>query len=63
MTHGHGQWCGGASGEGEGGKLWKEGEGTSQRTCMNELWTWTTVWELTVVAGGRMGGGGQWGQL
>ena len=36
---------GGLEGEGE---QWKEGEGTSQRTCMNESWTWTTVWELTV---------------
>ena len=22
----------------------KEGEGSSQRTCMNDPWTWTTVW-------------------
>ena len=27
---------------------WKEGEGTSQRTCMNDPWTWKTVWELPV---------------
>ena len=34
------------------------GEGTSQRTCTNGPWTWTTVWELTVGAGGVQGGGG-----
>ena len=26
---------------------------------MNDPWTWTTVWELTVGMGGGMGGGGQ----
>ena len=26
---------------------------------MNDPWTWTTVWELTVGEGGGMGGGGQ----
>ena len=26
-------------------------EGTSQRTCMNDPWTWTTGWGLTVGAG------------
>ena len=30
------------------GEWWKEGEGTSQRTCMNDPWTWTTEWGLTV---------------
>ena len=35
----------------EGGYWWKEGEGTSQRTCMNDSWTWMTVWELTVGVG------------
>ena len=29
---------------------------------MNEAWTWTTVWELTVGAGKGMGGGGQRGK-
>ena len=29
----------------------EEGEGTSRRTCVNEPWTWTTVWGLTVGAG------------
>ena len=29
-----------------------EGRGrTRQRTCMNDPWTWTTVWGLTVEAG------------
>ena len=37
----------------------KEGEGSSQRTCMNDPWTWTTVWGLTVGLGGGLGGGGQ----
>ena len=46
-------------GEGQGGKWWKEGEGTRKRTSMNDPWTWTTVWELTVGAGGGMGGGEQ----
>ena len=46
------------SGEGEGGKLWKEGEGTSQRTCMNDLWMWTTGWGLTVGVGERVGWAG-----
>ena len=32
--------------------LWKEGGGTRQRTCMNNPYTWTTVWGLTVGAGG-----------
>ena len=29
----------------------KEGERTSQRSCMNDPWTWTTEWGLTVAAG------------
>ena len=29
------------------GKGWKEGEGTSQRTCMNDSWTWTIKGGLT----------------
>ena len=37
----------------------KEGEGARQRTCINDPWTWTTGWELTVGAGGEMGGGEQ----
>ena len=28
-------------------------EGTSQRTCMNDPGTWTTVWKL--IAGSRVG--------
>ena len=38
-------------GEEEGGEWGKEGEGIRQRTCMNDPWTWTTVWGLTVGAG------------
>ena len=30
---------------------------------MNDPWTWTTVWELTVGAGGVQGGGGQRGKI
>ena len=37
----------------------KEGERTSQRICMNDPWTWTMVWGLTVGAGDGLGGGGQ----
>ena len=44
------------------GKGWKAGEGTSQGTCMNDPWTWTTVWKLTMGAGGGMDRGGQWGK-
>ena len=40
-----------------------EREGTRQRTCMNDPWTWTTMWELTVGAGSGMGGGGQRGEI
>ena len=29
---------------------------------MNEPWTWTTMWELTVGVGVGMGGGGQRGE-
>ena len=37
-----------------------EGRGrTRQRTCMNDPWTWTPVWGLTVGAGGGPGGGEQ----
>ena len=40
---------------GRGGELWwKEGERTSQRTCINDPWTWTAVWELTVGVGDGM---------
>ena len=34
--------------EGGEGSWGKEGEGTRQRTCMNDPETWTTVWELTM---------------
>ena len=37
--------------EGGSGAVWKEGEGTSQRTRRNNPWELTTVWELTVAAG------------
>ena len=30
-------------GEWGGGQGWKEGEGTSQKTCVNDPWTWTIV--------------------
>ena len=47
---------GGEEGEWE---WWKEGEGTTQRTCMNDSWTWTVVRELTL---GEKGGLGGWEQ-
>ena len=41
-------------------------ERTSQGICMNDSWTWTTGWGLTVGAGFGVGGrakGGKLGQL
>ena len=32
----------------EGGRSWKEEEGTRERTCVTDQWTWPTMWELTV---------------
>ena len=40
----------------------ERGEGTSQRTCMNDPWTWTRVWKLTVGARDGVSGGGQRGE-
>ena len=40
----------------------EEGEGTRQRTCMNDPQTWTTVWEFTVGMGGGVGRRGQRGK-
>ena len=40
-------------GEQEGVEWWKDGEGFSQRTCMNDSWIWTTERGLTV--GERVG--------
>ena len=48
---------------GGGGRWWKEGEGISQRTCMNDPSTWTMVWGWTVGAGGGRGRGGQRGKI
>lgn len=36
----------------------KEGQGLSQRTCMNELWTRIALWGLTMGVVGGLGGGG-----
>ena len=33
------------------GEWWEDGEGTSQRTCMNGPWTWAMVCGLTVEQG------------
>ena len=45
-----------ARGKGGSREWWKEGEGSSQRTYMNDPWTWTTtVWELSVGVGGGVG--------
>ena len=43
---------------------WTEGEGTSQRTCRNDPWRWTTVWGWRWEWGelGKEGKGGKdWG--
>ena len=49
---------------GKGGeKQGKEGEGTSQGTCMNDPQTWTMGWGLTVGAGDGLGRGGQRGKI
>ena len=43
---------------GRGGGDWlTEGEGTSQRTCMRESWTWTQEWGLTMEVEGGLDGG------
>ena len=47
----------------EGREWWKEGEGTSQRTCRNDPWTGTTEWRLIVGAGHGLGRGGQRGKI
>ena len=42
------------------GQYWrKEVTSTRQRTCMNDPWTWTTVWGLTMRVGGGIGRGRQ----
>ena len=41
---------------------WKRREGTSQGTCMNDPWTWTTGCGLTVGGGSGLGRGGQRGK-
>ena len=46
-----------------GGQRWKEGEGMSQRPCMSDSRTWTTVWGLTMGARGGLSGGGLGGNL
>ena len=48
---------------GRRGTWWKEEEGTSQKTCMNDSQTWKTVWELTARAGGGMGRRWQRGKI
>ena len=44
------------------GKWQKEGEEISQRTYMNDPWTWTMVWGLTELVRGRLSGGVQRGK-
>ena len=44
------------------GIMVERGERISQRTCMNDPWTWTTLWGLTVGVEGGLGRGGQRGQ-
>ena len=38
-------------GKGGRGQWGKEGEGSFQGTCINDPWTWTPEWGLTVGAG------------
>ena len=45
--------------EGEWGEGGKKGEGSSQGTCMDDPWTWTTGQGLTVGTGGWVGGAGR----
>ena len=49
--------------KGEGGEMWKEEEGISQRACMNDPWTWTTVWGWTVGVGSSWMAEGKGGKL
>ena len=39
----------------EGGVMVDRGQGTSQRTCMNDQWTWTTGGGVTVGVGAWAG--------
>ena len=49
--------------EGREGEQGKEGKGSSQGTCMKDLWTWTTGWGLTVGVGDGLGRGEQGGEI
>ena len=51
-----------ARGKGVKGDWWKEGEQISQRTCMNDPWTWTTERRLTMGERGGLDGRGQKGK-
>ena len=51
-----------ARGDGGGGEWWKEGEETSQRTCMNDPCRWTTVQGLILGTGSELGRGGPRGK-
>ena len=42
--------------------MWKEGEGISQRTCVNDPRTWTIMWERGC-GGGGLDEGGQRGKI
>ena len=46
------------------GEGWEKTEGISQITCMNDPWTWTTMWGWTVKEGSGLDRGGQlWKKL
>ena len=47
----------------EGEEEMEKAEGITQRTCMNGPRTWTTVWGMTLGAGGGLGEGGQRGKI
>ena len=49
----------GVGGEERGEEWWRKGEEISQKTCMNDSWTWTAERGLTV---GERGGLGRVGE-
>ena len=45
------------------GEWWREGEGISQRTCLNDPQTRTTVWGWTAVWQGGLEEAGEKGKI
>ena len=63
QRHGNREQTDSCQRKGGRGKWWKEGEGTSQSTCMSDPWTWTTVWGWTVGTGVCWMGEGKGGKV